>query len=416
MKDAYSIDTDEQAARRSYEAMRVAYNRIFTRLGLQYRMVAADSGAMGGSSSAEFQVLVQSGEDVIAACLSCEYAANLEVATTPPVPAHGPPPEAVPSLERVSTPGQRTIAEVSAFLHATPDRFLKSLLYLAGAEVVMAVARGDHEINEIKLARTLGLSEVLLAGAEDVQRATGAAVGFAGPVGFRGRVLVDRDAARIGDGVTGANETDVHLNHVVMGRDFQGEVADLRSVMDGDSCPQCGKSLKLFRGIEAGHIFLLGTHYSEKMNAAYLDDAGQSHALVMGCYGIGVSRLVAAAVEQYHDANGILWPMSIAPYQVHVTQIGVEPEVVAAVDQLERDLEARGIEVLVDDRDERPGVKFKDADLIGIPLRVTVGAKALQRGGVEMKPRAQPDPKQAELVPRAQAADAIVQWVQDARC
>jgi prolyl-tRNA synthetase len=216
------------------------------------------------------------------------------------------------------------------------------------------------------------------------------------------------------DGVTGANETDQHFLHVQHGRDFSGEVAELRSVKDGDLCPECGASLGLYRGIEAGHIFLLGTHYSAKMGASYLDEKGESKPVVMGCYGIGVSRLLAAAVEQSNDADGIVWPISIAPYQVHVVQVGAEPEVVSAVAELERDLEARGIEVLVDDRDERPGVKFKDADLIGVPLRVTVGQKALTKGGVELKQRTERDPKQVELLPLAGAAEAIAARVRHA--
>jgi prolyl-tRNA synthetase len=413
MKDAYSFDVDETEARKSYEAMRAAYTRIFDRMGFRYRLVSAHSGAMGGSGSAEFQILVQSGEDVIAACLQCPYAANLEVATTPAIPQRGDP-GATPATEKVATPGQRTIEEVSSFLGAAPDRFLKSLLYVAEGEVVMAVVRGDHELNEVKLAQVLGVPEVFLAGPEDVRRATGAEVGFAGPVGFEGKLIVDRDAASVVDAITGANETDQHSIHVQPGRDFEGQIAELRSVKDGDLCPECGASLGLYRGIEAGHIFLLGTHYSEKMGATYLDEKGESKPVVMGCYGIGVSRLMAAAVEQSYDADGIVWPLGIAPYQVHIAQLGSEPEVVGAVQRLEQELEARGIDVLVDDRDERPGVKFKDADLIGIPLRVTVGAKALARGGVELKPRAERDPKQAELLPLEGAAEAIAARVRRA--
>ncbi|MCC6217276.1 MAG: proline--tRNA ligase [Polyangiaceae bacterium] len=406
MKDAYSFDADEAGARQSYEAMRAAYVRVFDRLALDYRMVAADSGAMGGSGSAEFQVLVQTGEDVIAACSACSYAANLEVASTPPAP----PPAAageVPPPERVLTPGKGSIEEVSALLGASPATFLKSLVYVAGEGLVLAVVRGDHEVNEIKLARALDVREVHLASAAEVERATGAPVGFAGPVGFRGRVVIDRDAAAVPSGITGANEVDVHLRNVVPGRDFEAPVAELRSVREGDPCPSCGAPLRLYRGIEAGHIFLLGTHYSAKMGATYLDERGEQHPLVMGCYGIGVSRLVATAVEQAHDEDGIRWPMSIAPYEVHLVQVGQEPEVVAAVAELEAALEAAGVELLVDDRDERPGVKFKDADLIGIPLRVTVGRKALEAGGVELKPRAERDPKRAERLPLAGAAAAI---------
>jgi prolyl-tRNA synthetase len=411
MKDAYSFDVDEASARRSYETMRQAYVRIFDRLGLTYRMVSADSGAMGGSGSAEFQVLVQSGEDVIAACSKCQYAANLEVATTPASPRGDV--SQVPALETVSTPKKRTIEEVSKFLKVEPARFLKSLIYLADKEVVMAVVRGDHELNEIKLARALGVTEVHLAQGSDVTEATGAPVGFAGPVGFKGKIIVDRDAASVIDGITGANAADAHLLHVVFERDYQGTVAELRNVLEGDACPVCGAPLALYRGIEAGHIFLLGTHYSKKMGATYLDEKGDQNTIVMGCYGIGVSRLIATAVEQHHDENGIIWPMSIAPYQVHLVQLGQEPEVIAAIEQLEKGLESRGIEVLIDDREERPGVKFKDADLIGIPLRVTVGAKALAKGGVELKPRRETDPKKATIVPLAEAVDQLTALVKD---
>ncbi len=406
MKDAYSFDVDDASARQSYETMRAAYTRIFDRMGLTYRMVSADSGAIGGSGSAEFQVLVQSGEDFLAACTKCQYAANLEVASAPPAPRDGDP-EQTPATAKVHTPSQRSIEEVSKFLGASPQKFLKSLLYAAGKEVVLAVVRGDDEVNEIKLARALGVPEVYLASAEDVAKTTGAAVGFAGPVGFVGQVVVDESAANVVDGITGANETDYHLTHVQPGRDFTGRVADIRSVKEGDACPECGSSLGVYRGIEAGHIFLLGTHYSSKMGASYLDDKGEQKTIVMGCYGIGVSRLVATTVEQHHDENGIRWPLPLAPFHVHIVQVGTEPEVVAAVDELERTLESEGWDVLVDDRDERPGVKFKDADLVGVPLRVTVGAKALKAGGVELKPRSEPDPKKVEILPLASAAQLL---------
>jgi prolyl-tRNA synthetase len=267
--------------------------------------------------------------------------------------------------------------------------------------------RGDHEVNEVKLARALGAQEVHLASAADVERATGAAVGFAGPVGFEGRVIIDSDAAAVAAGITGANRTDAHLMDVVFERDFRGEVAAIRSVREGDLCPSCGASLGLYRGIEAGHIFLLGTHYSAKMGASYLAENGESRSIVMGCYGIGVSRLIAATVEQHNDEYGIRWPMSIAPYQVHVVQVGTEPEVTEAVARLESELAARGVEVLIDDRDERPGVKFKDADLIGVPVRVTVGAKGLKSGGIELKPRSERDPKKVSIIPLDTAAETL---------
>jgi prolyl-tRNA synthetase len=407
MKDAYSFHVSEDDAKRGYEAMRLAYRRSFDRMGLDYRMVKADSGAMGGSGSAEFQVLVQSGEDLLVACKSCDYAANLEVAESAPLAPVGPEGEPAP-VERVHTPKVGSIEDVSKFLKLPKERFLKSLVYLAGDELVLAVVRGDHEVHEVKLARALGVGEVHLASAADVAKATGAAVGFAGPVGFKGRVIIDRDAASVRDAVTGANESDYHLTHVSVGRDFEADSAQIRQVLAGDRCPSCGAELDGYRGIEAGHIFLLGTRYTAAMGAKYLDETGKEQTIVMGCYGIGVSRLVATVIEQHNDQNGIRWPMSLAPFQVQVVALGESPEVKAAVAQIETGLEQAGIEVLVDDREERPGVKFKDADLVGVPLRVTVGEKGLKTGQVELKPRSEPDPKKVELVPLGAIVETLV--------
>jgi prolyl-tRNA synthetase len=405
MKDAYSFDADEQGALASYETMRQAYVRIFDRLGLTYRMVQADSGAIGGSTSAEFQVLADSGEDAIVACDKCDYAANVEVATVKAaVDADAPKPTEEP-VSRVHTPGHGAIADVAAFLGASARAMLKSLLYLAGDDVVMAIVRGDHDVNEVRLARALGVGEVFLASEADVEKATGAKVGFAGPVGFGGKVWVDRAASLVPSGMTGANETDWHLKNVRFGRDYTGQVADVRLAATGDGCPRCdGGKLTSYRGIEAGHIFVLGTKYSQAMGATFIDEKQQTRPLVMGCYGIGVSRLVATTIEQHHDENGIRWPMSIAPYQVHLITLGHDAGVLAAARSLYDALEATGTEVLWDDRDERPGVKFKDADLIGVPLRVTIGAKALAGGNVELKLRTESDPKKAELVPVGDAA------------
>jgi prolyl-tRNA synthetase len=407
MKDAYSFHVSEDDARKGYEAMRLAYRRAFDRMGLDYRMVQADSGAMGGSGSAEFQVLVQSGEDQLVACTNCDYAANLEVAQSRALPPAGPEGD-TPSIERVHTPGVGSIEDVAKFLKLGHDRFLKSLIYIAGTELVLAVVRGDHEVHEVKLARALGVDEVHLASAADVQKATGAAVGFAGPVGFKGRVLVDRDAASVRDAVTGANESDYHLTHVSFGRDFKADIAEIRSVLAGDHCPLCGSRLESYRGIEAGHIFLLGTRYTAAMGGKYLDEAGKEQTIVMGCYGIGVSRLIATVIEQHNDQNGMRWPLALAPFQVEIVALGDSPEVRAAVEQIESGLERAGIEVLVDDREERPGVKFKDADLIGVPLRVTVSEKGLKTGHVEFKPRSEPDPKKAELVPLTAIVELLV--------
>lgn len=414
MKDAYSFDADEAGAMASYETMRKAYVRIFDRMGLTYRMVAADPGAIGGLKSAEFQVLVDSGEDFIVACDKCDYAANVEIATVK-VTAQAQATGTSEAVSRVHTPGHGTIDDVTKFLGVEKSAMLKSLVYVAGGQVVMAIVRGDHDVNEVRLARALGVDEVFLAGEADVQKATSAAVGFAGPVGFKGKIVVDRAASVVPSGVTGANETDWHLKNVVHGRDYEGQVADIRLAATGDPCPNCdGGKLTAYRGIEAGHIFVLGTKYSDKMGATYVDEKQQAKALVMGCYGIGVSRLVATTIEQHHDDNGIRWPMSIAPYHVHLVTIGREDNVLSTAREIHDTLEKQGIDVLWDDRDERPGVKFKDADLIGIPLRITVGAKALAGGNVEVKPRTEPDPKKAELVPVADAVSVIAKRVKDA--
>ncbi|HSN82100.1 MAG TPA: proline--tRNA ligase [Polyangiales bacterium] len=389
MKDAYSFDVSEQAAQRSYEHMRDTYHRIFQRLGLEYRVVEADSGAIGGKQSAEFQVLAQTGEDRIVACNRCDYAANVEVAEAGR--ADMPVTEAAEpaALEKVETPDTRSIDEVVAFFggKTTPANTLKSLLYVAGDELVLAVVRGDHEVNEIKLARHLGVGEVLLAGDGAVRQATGTEIGFVGPVGFEGRVIADPDAIAVRNAIAGAGQTPYHYRNVNHGRDFEAETASIRQAASGDPCPACDGRLELYRGIEGGHIFVLGTHYSEKMNATFLDEEGKSHPVVMGCYGIGVSRLIAAVIEQHHDEQGIRWPVAVAPYEVIVTPIGKEGAPREKAMEIYGALKAQGVEALLDDRGERPGVKFKDADLLGIPIRLTVGSRGLERGTVELKKR-----------------------------
>jgi prolyl-tRNA synthetase len=411
MKDAYSFDADEAGAAASYEIMRQAYCRIFDALGLTYRMVAADPGAIGGSTSAEFQVLVDSGEDAIVACDHCNYAANVEIATVraPEATASAEAGAVLAPMAKVRTPGVGGIKDVAAFLKAPASSFLKSLVYAVGNGVVLAVVRGDHEVNPIRLARALGVGEVFLAADAVVQKETGAKVGFAGPVGWKGRVLVDRAAAQVVPAITGANETDHHLTGVVHGRDYQGEIADLRLATSGDGCPNCAEGkLVAYKGIEGGHIFILGTKYSAAMHATFLDEQQQRKPFVMGCYGIGVSRLMATTIEQHNDESGMRWPASIAPYQVHLCTLGKDEPLLAAAKALYDALWARGVEVLWDDRDERPGVKFKDADLIGIPVRVTFGGKSFAAGNVEVKLRSETDPKKAEAVPLAGALDRVV--------
>ncbi len=415
MKDAYSFDADEAGALRSYEAMKAAYHRIFRRLGLEYRVVEAHSGAMGGSTSAEFQVLAQHGEDALVACGSCDYAANVEVAEAHFAPDVRAASRRGATLERVHTPGVHAVEEVAAFLRdgTRPEHLLKSLLYVADGDVVMAVVRGDRTLSEPKLAQALGVAEVRLASAEEVEAATGAAVGFAGPVGFQGRILVDREVPHVLDAVAGANETDYHLRNVNFGRDFEGEVVDLREVQEGDGCPRCGRPLRMYRGIEGGHVFVLGTHYSERMGATFLDAEGEQRFLVMGCYGIGISRLVAAAVEQHHDQDGICWPMALAPYQVSLLALGKQPEVLEATEVLYSKLRERGVEVLYDDRAERPGVKFKDADLVGLPLRLAVGGRSLREGVAELRFRKSGAQQKVPLDEAAARVEAAVRDLMD---
>jgi prolyl-tRNA synthetase len=388
MKDAYSFDVDEAAALQSYDAMYAAYERIFRRCGLDFRAVEADTGAIGGSRSHEFQVLADSGEDAMVSCTACHYAANVEQAELPAPPA----PAAVEaSVAKVHTPDRRTIEEVSTFLGRPATSFIKTLIVHADGKLHAVLLRGDHELNEIKLKKLLGATLLLMADEAEVRAASGAPVGFAGPVGGLkvDSILADRAVAGMTDAVTGANEGDFHLTGVAEGRDFQvAGFHDLRMATNGDPCPRCGGRMKGFRGIEVGHVFYLGTKYSKAMNCAYLSETGDEKPMVMGCYGIGVTRIMAAAIEQNHDADGICWPVAIAPFQVAILPLQMNvPEVVAAAEKLYAELSDAGFEVLLDDREERAGSKFKDADLIGIPFRLAIGARGLQEGIVELKHR-----------------------------
>ncbi len=388
MKDAYSFDLDEDASARSYHKMYEAYRRIFERCGLEFVAVEADSGAIGGSFSHEFMVLADSGEDGVAACSACGYGANVEKAEVP-APAAGDAPE-VGALEEVSTPGKRTIEEVSEFLGVDPSRTAKTLLFATDLGVVAAVVRGDHTVNPIKVKNVAGANVAELAGEATVVESTGAPVGFAGPVGLGVPVYVDHALKDAGGFVVGANRVDTHYRDAVAGRDFPvAGWTDLREIAAGDPCPRCGEAVNVRRGIEVGHVFRLGTKYSEAMGATCLDDQGKERPLVMGCYGIGIGRTAAAAIEQNHDGDGICWPVPIAPWEVVVLPIRVTDEATReAVEGLTSGLEARGVEVLVDDRDERAGVKFKDADLLGIPLRITLGPRGLKEGVAEVRERA----------------------------
>ena len=412
MKDAYSFDVSHEAALESYAQMRETYHRIFRHLGLEYRVVEADSGAIGGSQSAEFQVLAQTGEDWIVACDDCDYAANVEVAQAGRAAAETSQEnqETPAPLEKVETPDTKTIAEVVAFFGegTTPAGTLKSLLYVARDEVVLAVVRGDHEVNEIGLARQLGVDEVALASDAAVREATGTEAGFVGPVDFEGRIVADHDAVSVVNAIAGASETPYHYRNVNHGRDFEAEVLPIRQATSGDPCPACGGRLQLYRGIEGGHIFVLGTHYSDKMNANFLDEDGKSHAIVMGCYGIGVSRLIAAIIEQHHDEQGIRWPLPVAPYEVMITPIGKDAEPYERATEIYETLRGQGIDVLLDDRSERPGVKFKDADLLGIPLRLTIGARGLAQGVIELKKRVESESSEVPIDDVASATQAAL--------
>ncbi len=392
MKDAYSFDVDSAAADFSYDKMFTAYMRIFERCGLNFRAVEADTGSIGGSSSHEFMVLADSGEDAIVSCHACRYAANVEKAESRVVQeaAGG----ELLALQKTATLGMKSIADVAAFLGLATQQTIKALVYCSDSdEFVMALLRGDHELNEIKLKNALGWNEIRMATEEEVQHHTGSPTGFLGPIGIKQKLplLADLLVQNMINSVIGANETDLHYCNANPGRDFTPDrYVDIRNVVAGDGCPRCesGK-LEIWRGIEVGHVFKLGTKYSQALNATYLDAGGKEQVIFTGCYGIGIGRTVAAAIEQNHDENGIIFPIPIAPFHCSVVAINAKDKgVMAASEEIYLKLEKLGLEVLFDDRDERPGVKFKDNDLIGIPLRIVVGSKGLAEGKVELKIRA----------------------------
>ena len=390
MKDAYSFDMDEAGLAESYRRMYDAYSRIFTRMGLKFRAVQADGGSIGGDTSQEFHVLADSGEDAIVFSDGDDYAANLETAAT--VASDTPRAAATQALTKVSTPNARTIAEVCAQLGVTAAQCVKTLL-VDGADggVVALVIRGDHELNAVKSQKLEGVARPLkMAGAERVRAAAGAEPGFIGPVGFKGKIYVDHAAAKLADFVCGANEKDMHYRGVNWGRDQPDQPSvDLRNVQEGDPSPSGRGTLKIVRGIEVGHIFQLGQLYSAAMNASVLDEQGKALTVYMGCYGIGVTRVVAAAIEQNHDANGIIWPEALAPFKVVLVPINYQKsaKVQETADALYRDFNAAGIDVLLDDRDARPGVKFADSELLGIPHRIVIGERTLATGNLEYRNR-----------------------------
>ncbi|NCC24157.1 MAG: proline--tRNA ligase [Deltaproteobacteria bacterium] len=388
MKDAYSFDRDEEGAERSYWAMYEAYKLVFGRLGLRFRAVEADSGSIGGSFSHEFMVLADTGEDTLVVCESCQYAANLEKARVKldEGAVFGP----CPSLTEVATPGKHTVSEVADFFGLGPERIIKTLLYDVDGSAVAVLIRGDRELNEIKLKNRLGAEACSLATPDQVREWSGAPVGFAGPVGLAScRILADQELAQGTDWVVGANKADFHLVHVSLERDvLMAEYADLRNVTETDSCPECSGKVSLPKGIEVGHVFKLGTKYSRAMNAVFLDEQGRERIMIMGCYGIGVSRVVAACIEQNHDEKGMIFPPPIAPFEAVLIPLAARSqEVTAKAEKIYGQLQAMGVEVLLDDRDERPGIKFNDADLVGCPMQLVLGEKGLVKGILEAKDR-----------------------------
>lgn len=388
MKDGYSFDASEKGAEETYRAMNDAYHRIFKRCGLKFRAVEADSGTIGGSFSHEFMVLAETGEDTVVACAKCTYAANMEKAVG--VAEQAVDQEDNLALEKIETPGKRKVGPVCEFLNIEPRQLVKTLVYIADDQPVAVLVRGDHEVQEVKLQNLLKADEIRMADDKEVFDHTGVPTGYLGPAGLKIRTVADLEVGKLNNFAIGANEKNYHLINANLDRDFKiKEIADLRMVTANDRCPRCQGNLELTRGIEVGHIFKLGTTYSETLNASYLDNEGQECPFVMGCYGIGVSRTVAAAIEQNHDQDGMIFPMPIAPYQVIILNLGIKDEGISqAAEDLYQNCLQQGIEVIIDDRDERPGIKFKDADLIGIPLRVTVGKGFSKDGSVEIRHRA----------------------------
>ena len=386
MKDAYSFDKDQAGLDIVFDKMHDAYVKIFNRCGLDAKCVEADSGAIGGSNSAEFMVKSEVGEDDVVFCSSCNYAANIEKAISTPEKEEK---QELKELNKVETPNARTIDEVAAFFNTDAKKFAKTILFNADGKIVAVMVRGDRDINEVKVANAIGeVTNLDLASNEEVKNATGAVVGFAGPIGIKVDILlVDEEVANMYNFIAGANETGYHVENVNYGRDFEGTVGDFRNVTEGEKCPCCGSQITIARGTEVGHIFKLGTKYSAAMNANFIDEDGKEKPFVMGCYGIGVTRTMASIIEQHHDENGIIWPLSVAPYHISIIPVNVkDQEQVKIANELYEDLISMGVEALLDDRNERAGVKFKDSELMGIPMRVTVGKK-INDGEVEFKLR-----------------------------
>jgi len=401
MKDAYSFHVDFDDLKREYQNMYDAYSRIFERLGLRYRSVAADTGAIGGTGSHEFHVLADSGEDAIAFSVDSDYAANIELAeAVAPVDERAAPSQ---QMQKVPTPGKTTCEDVTAMLGLPLERSVKALAVMHDDDMVMLLVRGDHQLNEVKASKIEGLGPFRFATDEEIQSRIGCRPGYIGPVGLKKdiRIIADRSVAMMSDFVCGANEAGYHYTGVNFGRDLPApaEVADIRNIVAGDPSPDGWGTLQICRGIEVGHIFQLRTKYSEAMKCTFLDDAGQTRPMEMGCYGIGVSRIVAAAIEQGNDDKGIIWPLPMAPFAVAIAAIGYQRNdaVRDAADRLHDELSSAGVEVLLDDRGERPGVMFADLELIGIPYRVTIGERGLKQGKVEVISRRDGESRELEL-------------------
>jgi len=384
MKDAYSFHASRESLDDTYEAMREAYTRIFHRCSLDHVPVDADTGNIGGSASHEYMVLAQSGEDAVVRCPKCNYGANVEKATSNFFDDEPEPAPAV-AIAEIHTPGTQSIDDVGRFLAKPTSELVKTLIFDTDLGPVMVLVRGDREGNEVKIKNALGAQWLEMLPDSRFAEATGGVIGYCGPVGTKCiRVLADISLKGRSNWIVGGNKKDTHISGANPGRDFsEPEYGDFTTAVAGDRCPRCDGTLELFRGIEVGHVFKLGTKYSESMNCRYLDEKGERQPMIMGCYGLGVGRTVAAAIEQNHDDEGIVWPMPIAPFEVVVTSVGKDEAVLAAATDVYEKLKAAGIDVLFDDRDERPGVKFKDADLIGFPLRIAVGAKSLANGHIE---------------------------------
>jgi prolyl-tRNA synthetase len=406
MKDAYSFSTSLEQLNTIYDAMYAAYCRIFERCGLEYIPVEAESGPIGGDASHEFMAPALNGEDFVVRCSGCDYAANQERADTGRISSLPARRDGAADPVSVDTPNAGTINDVSKLLQADPSTFIKTLIYVADGTPTAVLIRGDHEANDGKIRRALGATDLEMGDDATVERVTGAPVGFAGPVGLKCRYVADHDVALIPSAITGANSKDAHLTGVVPGTHFElSETHDLRNAAANDPCPRCDAPLEIVHGIEVGHVFKLGTKYSESLDANYLDQDEKKHPIIMGCYGIGVTRVVAAIVETCHDEGGIIWPEAVAPYTVELIPLNVKDEtVMEAANNIYDQLTAAGIDVLMDDRDQRPGFKFKDADLIGLPYRMIVGGKGLQDGIVEIKRRTE---SEAFRVLLAEAAEYV---------